>query len=353
MGLVTTGRSFAARNLVTISAAAGSPVGTAARTRSRWSAGIESAGAASVGALPLRSPYDQIRVILVMKASVKGGQYPVTFKLTRVDGWNVAGPSYQEILKPLDAEDLLAHEQRFKGRVGCIFHPFYCFGPQTIPGIKPVVSDLWRGVGRLPHYLDDMHYSFEVILGSDSGGSYMDVGGPAGRKTGVDEFRVGITHKPDEEKLLTMSFLTRQCAETKYPPMFISHSAAEPVYARVGDGAPYVLATPEENANRVFRAYNWLDPVDIVVVVWADRTGHEDAEAEGHAWDRMNIKMKLVNFEGLVDQDGPTYDSTLEYVGMLHKPHPEGEPTLHPGQFETWHGFEGHVHTTRGTGQGA
>jgi len=312
---------------------------------------INASRAESADNLRICSPYDQVRVLLVMKADVKGGQYPVTFKLTRVDGWNVEGPSYREILTPLDPKDLLEGEQRFKGRVGCVLYPFYCFGPQTIPGIKPLVSDIWRGMGRLPHYLDDMRYSFEVVLGSDAGGTYLDLGGQAGGKP-LTEFRVGITHQPDEDKLLTMSFLTRQCAEAKYPPMFTGCSAAEPIYARVGEAAPYVLATPEEEANRVFKAYNWSDPVELVVVVWADVTAHEDAEAEEQEWDRINVKIQLVNFEGFPDQDGPTYDSTLEYVGMLRKPLGGGEPSLATGKIESWHGSVGHVHAVRGTGKG-
>jgi hypothetical protein len=299
----------------------------------------------AVEELPLLSPFDQIRVLVVFDQSVGGGPYPISFQLERVDGLNLTGPVYRELTQVLGA-DLLPQESKYKGRVGCVFYPFYNFGVQAIPGIKPLarmVSALGLRRYQKFHFLDDMRYSFELRVDGRSSGVYIALNGRPGSAVSVspggaspaafpilggdtplpadagvppsDEFRVGFTGRPDEHRLLSASFLESRVETFSYPPLFLGHAGAGPCYARAGK-KPYALPAPEENARLLFSDFDWASPVDLVVLAWSERVAEDDYRNAGIDYSRIPVEIALAAFgDGTVA--GPTYRSSLNYLGTL------------------------------------
>lgn len=295
------------------------------------------------GKLPLLSPYDQIRILVVFEKSVQGGPYPISFQLERVDGLNLTGPVYRELTQVLGAE-LLPGEAKYKGRVGCIFYPFYNFGVQSISGIKPMarmVSTLGLQLYRKFHFLDDMRYSFELRVGSRSRGVYVALNGrpssevsatadsgrvafasPSGdislpRGAAVprlDELRVGFTGRPDEDRLLSGSFLESRAETFSYPPLFLGENGAGPWYVRIGKN-PYLLPSSHEEARLVFSHFDWASPVEFVVLAWSERVAEDAYRNAGLDYSRMPMEIALA-FEG-GSVMGPTYRSSLNYLGTI------------------------------------
>jgi hypothetical protein len=158
-----------------------------------------------------------------------------------------------------------------------------------------------------------MRYSFEVRLGRAESGPWVSLDGPV--TSALNELRVGFRGQPEENKLLVASFLASKVETFEYPVLFGGRRGAGPCFARVG-GAPYRLATPEEQANLVFSQFDWQQPVELVLLAWSSQVAYGDYEKVGLDYRRIPIEMQLVNFTGK-DTEGPTYGSTLNYVGEL------------------------------------
>ncbi len=293
---------------------------------------VNAGGSNHLKDLEILSPFDQIRILLVLKESVPAGTYPVSFQLVRTDWANLKGPIYREITRRLGSE-LLPSEEEYKGRLGCVFHPFFQFGGLGIvPGTKPLASvgvdlagaDLWHQLG----FLGDMRYGFLVRMGDSSGGSWVKLGGPNGSSP-LDEFRVGIRGRPDEKKLLIADFLRRESETFEYPLLFDMGKGVGPCYARVG-GGKYLLATPDEDAILPFKEFNWKDSVEFILVVWANKLATDNYARAELDWTRIPLQMELFNIAFGPDDRGPSYSSTLNYVGTLLP----GTRTLKPGEKE-------------------
>lgn len=286
--------------------------------------------------LPLRSPLDQIRVLVVLEddhqvqsrpgAAVGPGKsaqmqtYPISLQLWRYDGSNVSGPVYRDITRRLKAEDLLEDEQHLAGRLGCVFYPFFQFGPQLVPGTKPLAGPLLQGedVGmyRFLGLLTDMRYGFEVKLGRSDRGIPVKLGSYPGKPdSDLDEYRVSIGTGKEEKKLLVSSFLRSRSETSPLPRLFRWQESAVPSYVRVGGGR-YTLADAEPDQTVRFPSFNWRDPVEFIVVVAATVLNEHLYAQQGLDWTRLPITMDLENYV-LKDTTGPSYASQLEFVGHL------------------------------------
>jgi hypothetical protein len=287
----------------------------------------DSKGVKSVDDLDVLSPFDQIRVLVVLKQQVKPGCYPISFQLYRTDGRNLTGPVYRDVTRRLGNE-LLPSEQKFKDRTGCVFFPFYQLGKQVVPGIKPLAgaaSMFGTGLYYLLGYLHDMRYAFKVKVGDASEGEWLKIGSAQAGRSELDELRVGITGRPEQDRLLVADFLERESKDFEYPTLFDMGRGFGPCYVRVG-GGPYKLATPEESGTLKFDSFKWNETVELVVVAWADKLAYGDWDRMALDWWRVPVEMQLVNFTG-VDDDGPSYASTLNSVGELYG----GTPLIVPG----------------------
>ncbi len=286
---------------------------------------INPKNAKSVEELEVLSPLDQIRILVVLKEEVKPGCYPISFQLYRTDGLNLTGPVYRDVIRRLD-KDLLPSEKQFgptkdraDGRMGCVCFPFYQVGKKVVPGIKPLAGgakNLGVGLYELLGYLHDMRYAFKVKVGDASEGEWLKIGAANAARSELDEIRVGITGKPNEDRLLVADFLERESQEFDYPTLF-QFGGFGPCYVRVR-GASYQLATPEENGIVKFDNFGWSkdDTVEFIIVAWETHLAYRDWDLQQLDWTRVPAEMQLVNFTGW-DKDGPSYASTLNYVGQL------------------------------------
>jgi len=134
---------------------------------------------------PELSPFDQIRVIVVLKEDVVSANsenqsiYPIRIQLSRTDGLDINGPVYKGLTRALKKGELLPDEYRFaeQGLHGAVFYPFYQFGLHTMPGVKPMASETALGaLGMVAtadpsewYYrlngLENMRYMFDVTVG--------------------------------------------------------------------------------------------------------------------------------------------------------------------------------------------
>jgi hypothetical protein len=281
---------------------------------------VNANGVRSVDQLELRSPLDQIRILVVLKSSASHPWYPLSFQVHRTDGVNIPGPVYRELTRRLEKDkDLLPHEDKFKDRIGCVFYPFFELGKQMIPGIKPLARAAgFFGAGgyKFFGYLDDMRYGFKLKVGDASFDEFLTIGGPDGAASDLDEVRVGITGKVNEDSLLVAGFLDSHSKEFVYPLLFQMTHGFGPCYVRVG-GGDYRLATPDESATLTFDTFTWKESVEFVVVAYSLSIAYADWDRMKLDWSRVPMEMELVNFHGLGSDDGPTYSSELNYVGQL------------------------------------
>jgi hypothetical protein len=208
--------------------------------------------------------------------------------------------------------------------MGCVFYPFYQVGKKVVPGIKPLAGSAktW-GVGLydLLGYLHDMRYAFKVKVGDASEGDWLKIGSANAEPSELDEIRVGITGKQNESQLLVADFLERRSQDFSYPQLF-QFGGFGPCFVRVG-GGQYKLGSPDEGANVKFDAFKWTEPVEFIVIAWETHLAYRDWDRQKLDWTRVPVEMQLVNFSGL-DKDGPSYASTLNYVGELST----GTPSL-------------------------
>jgi hypothetical protein len=285
---------------------------------------VNAKGVRKVEELDLLSPLDQIRVLVVFKADVPAGTYPLSFQLVRTDGINIEGPVYRQITRRLDADNLLRQEEKFKGRIGCVFYPFFEVGKQMVPGIKPLAAwASFAGVGAYEvfGYLDNMTYGFTIKAGDSKYAPWVKIGAPNAGTSDLDEVRVGITGKPHESSLLVAGFLDSHSEKPPYPQLFQLSKGFGPCYVRVG-GGNYLLATPDDGAVLTFDKFSWTDPVDFIVVAYSSSLAYLDWERQGRDWKHLPVQMQLVNFHGLGSDDGPTFSSSLDYVGQLYTARP-------------------------------
>jgi len=291
---------------------------------------VNAKGVRSVEQLDLLSPLDQIRILLVLTSPASHPWDPLSFRPCRTDGIDIPGPVYRELTRRLDKEkDLLPHEEKFKDRIGCVFYPFFELGKQMIPGIKPLARAagfLGAGGYQFFGYLDDMRYGFRVKAGDASFGDFIKIGAANAGTSEVDDLRVGITGKPNEDALLVAGFLDSHSEKFVYPLLFQMRHGFGPCYIRVGAG-DYQLATPDESATLAFDKFTWKERVEFIVIAYSESIAYADWERMKLDWSRVPVEMELANFHTLGSDDGPTYASTLNYVGQLDT----GSASILPG----------------------
>ncbi len=289
-----------------------------------------------IGSLPPLSPLDQIRILVVLEAGIEPGVYPISLRLFRTDGLkNLEGPRYQDIVRNLDSF-LLTEEKEWKGkgRLGCVFYPFYQLGVETIPGIKPLAGAGIDMVGVNVYYaiggLWNMTYGFKIGLGDDNALPWLQLGGKPDNRNSLNEFPVNLSiyKRPHERKLLIADFLQSQVTEFSYPTLFQQEFGFGPSYLKVGD-AWYWLGT---NAKKEFPHFDWHQPVEIIVTFWANHLGTEAYKKAGLDWGHTPLELTLHQAHLGLDKKGPTFSGRLTYLGQYHtaesKLHPSG--TLDP-----------------------
>jgi hypothetical protein len=271
-----------------------------------------------VESLPILSPFDQIRILVVLKETVKGGPYPVSLQLCRVDGLNISGPVYREVTRVL-GDEIIPGEEKYKTRLGCVFHPFYQFGAQVFPGIKPLArgADLLGPEAiKFLGWLSDMRYAFELRLGNATSGPWVKLGGlSTGQGADLDELRMGIGNDPDEKKLLVNTFLTSLTETFEYPRLIGSAHGTAALSMRVGGKGSYRLLASEQVA---FHDYDWQQSVELVFLVWVNHIDIQGFLKEDLDWTRLPVQFELVENSGFTGTAGPTYQTKLEYLGVAH-----------------------------------
>lgn len=117
------------------------------------------------------SSFNPIRVLIVFNDDVRD-MTPLTLSIERVDDTLINGIQYSTISRCLQKEDLLPNEQKFIGKIGCIFYPYFQLWDKTVFGLKPLISS-----ERIkPHsaqqcyeygYLSNMNYVIKCKINND------------------------------------------------------------------------------------------------------------------------------------------------------------------------------------------
>ena len=275
-----------------------------------------------IDSLPPLSPLDQIRILVVLEAGIEPGVYPISLRLFRTDGLkNLEGPRYQDIVRNLDPF-LLPEEKEWKGkgRLGCVFYPFYQLGVETIPGIKPLAGAGIDMVGVNIYYaiggLWNMTYGFKIGLGDDNSLPWLQLGGKPDNRNSLNEFPVNLSiyKRPDERKLLIEDFLKSQVTEFSYPTLFQQKFGFGPSYLKVAD-AWYWLGT---DAKKEFSHFDWHHPVEIIVTFWANYLVTDAYVKAGLDWGHTPLELTLHQAHLGLDKKGPTASGRLTYLGQYH-----------------------------------
>lgn len=279
----------------------------------------EPAPGKGIDSLTPLSPLDQIRVLVVLKKGAPQGFHPITLRLLRTDGLNIAGPEYEEYCVTLKGS-LLPEEKEFEDRIGCVFHPFYQLGIQSIPGIKPLAGSAVKMLGVNNYYnlgyLWDMTYAFEVEIGSAKTRQYLKLGGTEKNRTEHDDFPVDMRarQRPLEKKLLIADFLMSHTEEFSYPELFQLKQGLGPILLRVG-GKDHWIGIDEE---KTFLKFDWKQPVELIVTFWVGSVITDSYEKAGIDWKQTPVSLTLHSDELGLDTKGPTYQGRLCYLGKYH-----------------------------------
>jgi len=300
-------------------------------------------GVKKVNELPIISPFDQVRVLIVMNEDTCGsdmpdGVYPISMRLLRVDGINVSGPVYKGIVRTLSDNMLLdnGYEKKYLGkkRKGIVLYPFYEFGDQIVNGIKPI-SLSQETVTALNLFsktrqrkvssavLDDMRYAFEVKLGkTNQDWQYLTIGAPAPESDYIDSFRMKVDlDDPEQKKLDYWPFLESHNEKFDLPELLVKPEVAG-YYVKVGNKP---LKTIDQYGSvLILDPGDWNENIEIIVLIAADGIKRKEYEGAGLNWYRVPMKATLFNVSTHSDKSsqekqGPDYEGSLHYVGKFER----------------------------------
>ncbi len=287
--------------------------------------------------IPPVSPYDQIRVLVVLKRPEDdqnrgvphGGIYPISIQQMRIDPCpDVGGAVYKDIVKPLDPYLLKEEKKKYEGHLGCVFYPYFMLGKGTVPGTKPMIgSSFWRSLNYELDQLSYMRYGYKVKVARNPA-KFLKYG-PPGKQ--IDEFPVDASrHKYPEFE--DVDFLKLRGMQSVYPELFKQRkriSGIETPYN--GAGPCFLKATHKGNNGTKWQlitddilldGFDWTKPVELVVMVWADDIAAQKRRYEKTKldWKALPMRMELVGYnkDGKKykrDCEGPTYNSTLHFIG--------------------------------------
>lgn len=307
---------------------------------------INEKGVDDVKKLEKRSPFDEIRIVIVLKddtadKQLPDGIHPISLQVVRTDGMNLDGPVYKSFVRKLKKEELitsLKHEAPLVGRRGVVFYPFYEFGKEVIYGIKPLVfsyalsksmeffGDVTIAVATLGDYkkpvkrpyLTDMRYGFEVKIGKiNSDKEFIRLGTLDASKDKVDEIPVDVDmNDPQQAKLNDWTFLERRTKKFELPKL-LNDATVGAYYVRVGNGGFNII--DEHYCQHTLDNYNWKDPVEIYVVVFGEKIYKDDYEGQNADWRRVPATLTLYNNTEDNEIVGPKYPSTFHYLGKMKR----------------------------------
>lgn len=290
------------------------------------------------------NPYTQVKVVAIFNDKVKGIA-PVNFRVSRVDGWDCAGPIYKSIARPIsknnikDLEGLnklgsggrLEHE----GKMGCIFHPFYQFGEFKHLGLKPMIPSVgghWfsKDINAYANGggLADMTYQIMITIGKNE-------------STEIESPKIpyGLDYaEPIQKRLVVESFLKANSIADPITNM-LGRYAKLKVFIRVGgSGKPWIHpdATFKNEISRagarfdssegciVFDNFDWNSSVEFAFVLACDELKIADYIAKKRKYYNVRGKTKMVEDRPLLDTsfdlDGPVLTGLdFQYFGHTKK----------------------------------
>jgi hypothetical protein len=301
------------------------------------------------------SPFNQIRLFMVMDDKIKSGTYPVKFRLDMVDFDNMEGPEYSTLTHVLTDGELLDSEKPFSGRVGCIYYPFYYLAGNRILGVKPMARL------RLAQFLDsnyqvkfddlqNIKYSFHMQVAGKASQGYMGLarGLPGQAGSSDNEIRMSVlpNQHPEVSRMLSKAFLGCKSTQIQYPRLFdAKHSNAGPVYVRVGGKGSFLLRSThweQKKGNKyneythIFNDFNWHQPVELVVVAFSSqKLNIAEYDKANINWKNIPCEISLLNPDGLLSNtDGPSLNSNLHYIGKILWESNSNSQIIQPGQFQ-------------------
>lgn len=327
------------------------------------------------------SPYDQIRIIVILKEefaqklkeSEEQGELPVIpaeVQCIRCDGWNIVGPKQSTWVRQLSKSDLLDEEIRHSivGKLldkkllyGFVHYPSYQYGANLIYGTKPMASKKWWSAFR--RFAGDfigsweMEYYYEVVLGNNedtkrpifiSGfepprhrtllllptftNSVFTLTVDPDREHYVKDSQGNMITVKDESNLLDPGFLAICEEGVKYPELFEDHKLHLLVKMPNGD-----IVYPDRKyiSSLSNSAYQWFQPVPhphaekhllvtnydwnspIEIIALVVCDSIDTSEYEKQRINWSNIPGLVSLLEARVGEDGPDYQVKFEYLGEI------------------------------------
>lgn len=326
------------------------------------------------------SPETPIRVLIVFKDQAEmPSAIPLRFETHRMDGINVSGPYYKALVQPLNDDDfVLPEEKQFRGKVGCVFYPFFQLWDKTHLGIKPLMGDeffrlnTFFGVKRYYEWgnLTDMEYTVFCKIGDSSHLipiPLMSVKTPQDTiylnnkiSTFVND-KIHVTldaNQPVQAAMLEEGFLRNRGSDFKYPELFKDEQRVQ-VSVKVGKQAPFIsvlsdrviqedikdtkkannhlqISLEEEGTAIQFKGFKWEEPVEFLVTYsvqqlntqkYMKKEGHDDIPKEDRhqVADWRVIPCHATLFTDMPDwyypdsfkHKGPKLQSTMFFLGKL------------------------------------
>jgi outer membrane protein OmpA-like peptidoglycan-associated protein len=327
------------------------------------------------------SPVDQIRISVFLDHTKITKQIdddsirymPVQVRPIR-DAWvNIDGVATKDFIQKIEVRHLTSYEKEHlldlgylkkeggeyklvdsKPLYGAILTPFYTYGPNRFYGTRPMARSLeswWESDekdGEENSYKIDafwggsdtwtMEYFYKVMLAnrpdSEKEVTYLVGKDDDGSKKYEDEFTLTIdpervhsvpggNGKFSESKLLRPHFLASRTEKEVIPELF--EGANSMVLLRNGKSGEYVdavnilekpLGDSGTDTTMRFNSFDWSKPVDVIVLVVANNLNKAEYNDLKLPWKTLPVTITASD-DSLLSADGPTYRSTLKYVGVI------------------------------------
>ncbi len=317
-------------------------------------------GRGNRGSIPKTiTPFTPVRILVVFDEGM-AAIAPLSFSLLRHDTYfNVKGPVYKELAKELVESELLENEKQYVGRIGCVFYPFFQLWDKTYMGIKPIVgstilslyddAESYQSGGNM----DRMEYCISCKIADIPDSEIkipMSIDGQRSSTTlRSNTLTVDIDPKRNGENgLLIEDFLTSDTSGFNYPKLYDGQMDMR-VLVKIGPDSPYILAATKGGDQKYLRAplfqeemdqtqvkvgslkisnkftalvfdgFDWVTPVEFIVVGHCTKLLKSDYEESKSAVDWRDIGCTISLFEQsptLFPSEGPTMTSRFNYLGI-------------------------------------
>ncbi len=332
------------------------------------------------------TPYSKMKIVIIFDKEKVKGYIPVNCQLYRVDGIvNAQGPKYKSVARPIkekEFDDLKTFSnldgKNFKDYYGCVIHPFFQFGSETICGLKPMIPANWAWGGlrhsNLAKYaaangFEDMRYGFKVSVGKSDRSFWLPIGPKSELGGSLDEFpdefpvnlRVTKNQKSKrfgEAKFLVEKFLRSNAISDNPDPLFENRDCGiSDVLIRVGGennpwvststafkdqvetryGYSYGEASSIGKAPRILNldGFDWNSSVEFAFVFYGMQPKLDAYNKKKKSYDKFGASVTLEENRDLFDvnndTEGPSFNNLsfeLYSVGTKRK-HDQAELDKH------------------------